>query len=128
MNLNKRFYGIKFPLKNSEQGFYFDLTKNSKEAVKSNLYHLLMTTKGSRLYRPEFGTRIMDFLFEPMDNQTYEAVQNEIISAVQTNIQGIDIENIELTVDENNKAISLNVKYSYNEGLFLVKDVLNISL
>lgn len=128
MNLNKKYYGIKFPFKNSEQGFYFDLTTSPKDAVKSNLFHLVMTRKGSRLYKPEFGTRVMDYLFEPMDNQTYKSIEDEIVSAVQANLQGIIIEKVDTVVDEISKSVSLDIKYSYNEGLFIVKDVLNITL
>lgn len=127
MNFNKKYYGIKFPFKNSEQGFYFDLTTSPKDAVKSNLFHLLVTRKGSRLYKPEFGTRLMDFLFEPMDNQTFESIQNEIIFAVQTNLQGINIDKVDMTTDEASHSVSLDIKYSYNEGLFVVKDVLNLT-
>jgi phage baseplate assembly protein W len=120
-----RFIGIRFPFKNSEEGFYFDLTKTAKDAVKSNLTHLLLTKKGSRLYKPDFGTNIQDFIFEPMDDQTFDLLKNEIVSAIQNNIQGINIDLIELTTE--NHVANLNVKYSYNDGVFVVKDILNLT-
>jgi len=119
-----RFFGIKFPFQNSTQGFYFDLTKTTKESVKSNLLHLLLTKKGARLYKPDFGCDLYQYIFDPMDNQTFDLIKNEIVTAIQSNIQGINIDNIEMTTDSH--ALNLQVNYSYNDGIFLVKDLLNI--
>jgi uncharacterized protein len=121
-----RFFGIKFPFQNSTQGFYFDLTKTTKESVKSNLLHLLLTKKGARLYKPDFGCDLYQYIFDPMDNQTFDLIKNEIVTAIQSNIQGINIDNIEMTTDSH--ALNLQINYSYNDGIFLVKDLLNIKI
>lgn len=120
------FFGIKFPLKNSTKGFYFDLTTTTKDQVRSNLIHLLLTKKGSRLYRPDFGCNILEYLFEPADNQTFELIKTEIIDTVRTNMQGINIDSV--TVEYEDHTVSLNVLYSFNNGAFLVKDVLNLKI
>ena len=119
-----RFFGIKFPFQNSTQGFYFDLTKTTKESVKSNLLHQKKKKKGARLYKPDFGCDLYQYIFDPMDNQTFDLIKNEIVTAIQSNIQGINIDNIEMTTDSH--ALNLQVNYSYNDGIFLVKDLLNI--
>lgn len=119
-----RFFGIKFPFQNSTQGFYFDLTKTTKEAIKSNLLHLLLTKKGGRLYKPDFGCNLHQYLFDPMDNETFDLIKNEITSCIQSNIQGINIDSIEISTESH--ALNLQVNYSYNDGIFLVKDLLNI--
>lgn len=119
-----RFFGIKFPFQNSTQGFYFDLTKTTKEAIKSNLLHLLLTKKGGRLYKPDFGCNFHQYLFDPMDNETFDLIKNEITSCIQSNIQGINIDSIEISTESH--ALNLQVNYSYNDGIFLVKDLLNI--
>lgn len=125
MVTNKKFFGIKFPFKNSESGYYFDLTTSSKDAVRSNLSHLLLTKKGNRLYKPDFGTNIQNYLFEQMDNQTFDALKNEIITSVQKNLSGITIDSIEIMTEE--KTVNLKVNYSYNDGVFLVKDILSLN-
>ena len=35
--------------------------------IRADLLHLILTRKGSRYYLPDFGTRIYEFIFEPMD-------------------------------------------------------------
>lgn len=118
------FLGIRFPFANSKDGFYFDLTKTTKESVKSNLLHLLTTRKGNRLYKPDFGSNLYQYIFQPMDDITFNQIQNEITSAVKLNIQGINIDSVEMSSEDH--TINLMINYSYNDGLFLVKDILDV--
>ena len=77
-------YGINFPFRDSRRGDYLELTQLADQQVKSDLIHLLLTRKGSRYYLPNFGTRLYEFLFEPFDGLTFDAIQSDIRDAVQT--------------------------------------------
>ena len=46
-----KYININFPFKDSDEGFYVDITSTSKDAIKADLLHLLLTNKGERLYR-----------------------------------------------------------------------------
>lgn len=118
------YFGIKFPF-TEVSGQYLELTTTEKQAVKSNLLHLIITKKGSRLYNPNFGTNIMDFLFSPIEQDTFNAIETELINSVESNMKGIKIESVGVTQD--GKTINLTVNYSYNDGIFLIKDILNVS-
>jgi phage baseplate assembly protein W len=122
---NQRFFGIKFPFQTSTDGFFFDLTKTTKDSVRSNLIHLLLTNKGNRLYKPNFGCNITQYLFDPVDEQTSENIKSEIIDAVQTNMQGIDINSVNVVKEE--KTITLQVNYSFNDGVFSYKDIIELN-
>jgi phage baseplate assembly protein W len=122
---NQRFYGIKFPFQTSTDGFFFDLTKTTKDSVRSNLIHLLLTNKGNRLYKPNFGCNITQYLFDPVDEQTSENIKAEIIDTVQTNMQGIDINSVNVIKEE--KTITLQVNYSFNDGVFSYKDIIELN-
>jgi phage baseplate assembly protein W len=76
-------YGINFPFRDSRRGDFLELTQLEAQQVKSDLIHLLLTRKGSRYYLPEFGTRLYEFLFEPFDGLTFDAIQSDIRDAVQ---------------------------------------------
>ncbi len=64
-------YGINFPFRDSFNGKYLDLSDTSNEEIRSDLIHLLLTRKGSRYFLPEFGTRLYELIFEPMDGPTF---------------------------------------------------------
>ena len=95
MVLNKT-YGINFPFKESQEGTYLSLTKTVQEEVRADLLHLILTRKGSRYYLPDFGTRIYEFIFEPMDGTTFDAIKDDIRDAVKKYIPNLEIEQISI--------------------------------
>jgi phage baseplate assembly protein W len=76
-------YGINFPFRDSLRGDYLQLTELESEEIKADLIHLLLTRKGSRYYLPTFGTRLYEFLFEPFDGLTFDAIESDIRDAVE---------------------------------------------
>lgn len=116
-------YGIQFPFMDSTDGRYFVLTTTSSDEVRTNLVHLILTRKGSRYYLPDFGTRLLEYIFEPLDGPTFADVESEIRDAVTEYIPGIQITNITITdasMDELNKGTFINDK---NERVYSVPNI-----
>lgn len=90
-------FGIDFPFSDSKDGRYLKLTKTTKEEVRASLIHLLLTRKGSRYYLPDFGTRLYDYIFEPMDSTTFQKIQNEVSESVKTYLPRLTVNSIEVT-------------------------------
>ena len=90
-------YGINFPFRDSRRGDYLELIQLADQQVKSDLIHLLLTRKGSRYYLPNFGTRLYEFLFEPFDGLTFDAIQSDIRDAVQTFMPNLLLNQITIT-------------------------------
>lgn len=90
-------FGIQFPFGESSEGKYLKLTKSVSEEIKSSLIHLLLTRKGSRYFLPSFGTKLYDYIFEPMDENTFTKIRNEVSEAVKEFMPQISIDNIEVT-------------------------------
>lgn len=95
MGLEKT-YGIKFPFRESKEGKYLSLTNNVAEEIRADLLHLILTRKGSRYYLPDFGTRIYEFIFEPMDGPTFDAIKSDIRVAVDKFIPNLQINEISI--------------------------------
>ena len=87
-------YGINFPFRDSPVGDYLSLSVTTEEEIRSNLLHLLLTRRGSRYYLPTFGTRLYEFIFEPLDAQTFNSMKDEIYEQVRTYIPNLTITNI----------------------------------
>ena len=87
-------YGINFPFRDSRRGDYLALTEFENQEVKADLIHLLLTRKGSRYFLPDFGTRLYEFIFEPFDNLTFDAIQSDIRDAVANYMPGLLLNNI----------------------------------
>ena len=70
--------GLSFPL-----GFvgsrFFNRTKTIEEQAEHNLRNLLLTNLGERVNQPEFGSRLLEVVFEFKDDSLIEEVINEAV-------------------------------------------------
>lgn len=94
---NGKTYGINFPFRDSFKGTYFDLSETTDEEIRSNLIHLLLTKKGTRYYLPNFGTRLMEYIFDPLDGPTFSDLESEIRDSVSEFIPNLTITNITIS-------------------------------
>jgi phage baseplate assembly protein W len=121
---------ITFPFKDSPKGEYLKLSTTNKEAVKSDLLHLIMTNKGERLYLPEFGTNIRKFLMEPNDNITLGNIENEIQESVNKFMPFLNINMVSVINESPNSVygVRINIGYSVKDDTFTYNDELIISI
>ena len=90
-------FGINFPFRDSRKGYYMEMTESPEEEIRADFIHLLLTRKGTRYFLPDFGTRLYQFIFEPMDNRTFDAIEAEIRDAVRKYIPNLRIDKITIT-------------------------------
>lgn len=73
---------------------YSDLNKNygllgntnplseDENAINDSLDNILTTIPGERLFNPHFGARVMDKVFDPINNHTSFAMMTDMIVAI----------------------------------------------
>ncbi len=116
-------YGINFPFRDSYDGKYLDLSEVNDEEIRTDLIHLLLTRKGTRYYLPDFGTRLYEFIFEPLDGPTFSEIEAEIRASVEEYIPGITITKIDISAaseGEENKGTYIN---DNDERVYRVSDI-----
>lgn len=127
--MSDKYINIRYPFQDSTKGFFVELNQTTKDAVKSDLLHLLLTNKGSRYYLPEFGTNLRRYIFQPNDSPTHNEIISEIQVAVDTYIPGLKINDISVTIDPNDENISIvNVRFSIGQGVFEETDFIEFSI
>jgi len=99
----KTFLNIRFPFRDDPEGKFVEMTTDYKLAIKSDLMHLLLTNKGERLYMPDFGANLRQYLFEPNDTVGTEGIKKEINTAVQKYIPNLTITELSVTPSEDNR-------------------------
>jgi phage baseplate assembly protein W len=87
-------YGIAFPFNSSTDGKYLKLTQTSTDEIRTDLVHLLLTRKGSRYFLPDFGTRLYEYIFEPLDSPTFNNIESEIRESCEKYLPQLKITNI----------------------------------
>jgi phage baseplate assembly protein W len=99
----KQFYNVKYPfVDESTNGYMFDLATNPIERAKSEVMHLILTPKGQRIRKPDFGTNLIKFIFDMNDELSWEDVKAEIRDAAKKWLNGITIKNISVRRGEDN--------------------------
>jgi phage baseplate assembly protein W len=91
---NGKSYGVTFPFRDSFDGKYLDTTDFEDDEIRSSLIHLLLTRKGARYFLPEFGTRLYEYIFEPLDGPTFNQIEAEIRDSVEQFIPNLLINKI----------------------------------
>jgi len=88
-------FNIDFPLKDSDKGYFLDLTEDQRNGLLADIKHILSTTKGTRYYRPSFGTNLKKYLFNPNDEITHADIKGEIQTTLKEYFPNITIQSIE---------------------------------
>jgi len=116
-------YGINFPFRESFTGRYLDTSDTTDEEVRTDLIHLILTRRGSRYFLPDFGTRLYEYIFEPLDGPTFSDIESEIRDSVEKYLPNLLITNIEIkdaSEGEENKGTFIN---SQGEREFTVQGI-----
>jgi phage baseplate assembly protein W len=146
-------YGITFPFRDSFDGKYLDLTDYEEDEIKTDLIHLLLTRKGSRYFLPNFGTRLYEYIFEPLDGPTFNEIESEIKDAVSTYIPNLLVTSVkvepiispdgqsdftttfpetgEVTLPDlatNEHTAKVTINYSITSGVFNTSDFIIINI
>ena len=122
---NEQSININFPFKDSPKGFFLDLNRDTNNAVKADLAHLLLTKKGDRLYMPTFGTDLITFLFQPTDEITKTDMKTTIQNSIDQFIPNLQVDDIIITtVEDNENAFRVRVEYTVTDDVFAAADYL----
>jgi len=125
------FINIKFPFEQeTTDGWIFKSDKSQKEIIRSNLLLLLLTEKNERYYKPDYGTNLRKFFFEPNDMITEGEITKDIRDTINKYIPNIKLDKIEFdrTIQEiNPNAIAVKLGFTYTEDYFTFTDQLSIN-
>lgn len=89
----------------------FNKTYSTQEQAKFDLINLLLTSKGERLFNPEFGTDLRPVLFEPITEDIVPLIKNIVTTSVDTYVPAVVVSDVTVKKDEDNNTISITVTY-----------------
>ena len=108
--------GIKFPIQIvSEERKCLDLNLTKAQMIKSQLMHVLFTPLGQRIRQPNFGTNLIQFLFNPNENETFSDVMSTLKQTIKKWVPDCALESIEMIETDNGLGLNAIIRYSVNE-------------
>lgn len=110
-------FGIRFPFNiKSDEKTFVDLDKTAGEGIKSQIMHLIFTPMGQRIRKPLFGSKLIQFIFNPVDSQTYGDVVSEIKDMIKRNIPNCNLDDINVYEIDEGRGLVASIKYSVTEN------------
>ena len=104
--------GIDFPFARvPNKDGYFKTTKTTVESIKNNIKLLLQTQVGERVFQPNLGMSIKDFLFEQLTTDTTIMIENNIVDVFEKWLPYVELSNIEIKQNDNN---SLEIRLAFS--------------
>lgn len=114
---NLKRYGVKFPITvQSADNTLIDLNQTKEDEVYSELVHLIFTPKGQRLRDPNFGTRLIQFIFNPNDSETWGDILTEIKDTVCKYIPSCSIKDLTINESDNGVGLRVDMKYTVKQN------------
>jgi len=115
--------GYGFPL---DGNAVFIPTFTTREKLKANLVNYLLTNKGERLFRPDFGGDLRNLLFEAILDSTTDALQIRIQNDINKYFPEIVVKQIEFINEPDRNEITFNLVYQIEN--FGIEDEITIEL
>lgn len=85
-------------------------TLTNIELVKRDLLNHFNTPMGSRVMRPDFGTRIHEFLFDPFDDYTKAAIMEDTVRVIQTEPR-VELVSLDVYKDQHSLSILITLLF-----------------
>lgn len=101
--------GLSFPLQSNVQGGL----KLSAEAqkVKESIWLILRTDLGERVYRPDFGCRLSELAFAPLNNDTLLRIRIYVLEALRKWEPRIEVDEVRADPDPIAGRVNIVIDY-----------------
>lgn len=125
----KKYINIHFPFRDDPDGKFLQLNTDSKQAIKSDLMHLILTNQNERLYMPDFGANLRQYIFEMNDEPSRVAIKTELSEAIRKFIPNLKITELTVTqLTDDEHAVIVRIDYIVTTAAFQSSDFVELKL
>ena len=105
--------GIDFPFGRVPNGDgYFKSTKTTIDAIKNNIKLLLQTNQGERLFQPNLGMNLKNYLFQQMTEETSIQIENDIVDVFSRWLPFVELKDIQITNRDEVNQLVINIVFN----------------
>ena len=107
----KTIRGLEWPVKTSNTGGMFSNNYN-EESIKSGLIQLLLTDRGERPMRLDFGTELKRSVFAPLDGATVSQLRQSILDSISKYETRVVVRSLQLTPISDKSQLNVSLVFS----------------
>ena len=109
--------GLAWPCRTANTGGMFSRNYN-ETSIKDSLIQLILTQRGERPMRLDYGTELRHSVFAPMDSQTVKTLENSILAAIERYEPRVLIRSFRLNPREETSEMFLEIAFSVKNNVF----------
>lgn len=109
-----RYKGLVLPVVKWSGGYF--TTRATKDLIRSSIRMILHTRIGERIMLPEFGSRLHELAFEPMDDILRQLARTFVIDAITRWEPRVTLREVKITTDADNSRFGIVAIYIINEN------------
>tara|TARA_R110000824_G_scaffold169723_2_gene346860 strand:+ start:324 stop:734 length:411 start_codon:yes stop_codon:yes gene_type:complete len=117
-----RVLGVAFPMRHNGVGGVVTANENLG-SLRDGIIQLLMTRKGARVMRPNFGTDLRAAMFEPLDTQLVETLRAQITKAITVYEPRVILKSLHLVPDYEKNTLYIKLSMSSKDDLLNTETV-----
>jgi len=119
MEKRKRYFGIKFPFtKENNDEIFLDLNQNFVDKAKSDMFHAIFTPKGQRVRMPDFGTNLIQFIFDDNTQTTWDKIRDEISATTEKYVPSVKVTDVEVYTEcDDDHMVFVTIKFTVTNGV-----------
>jgi phage baseplate assembly protein W len=114
--------GLAFPMMLDGIGGVLTQSENLG-ALRDGVIQLIMTSRGARVMRPDYGTDIRKSVFEPMDTATLQTLRGQIAQTIATYEPRVVVQQLNLIPDEDRNTLTISLVLSTKNDLLTTTSV-----
>ena len=92
----------------------FDPNYETRAAVRNNITNYFLTNPGERPGKPSFGGGLRLFIFEQIENDTFDNLREDLQRKFSLQFPNVTVESIVIEAQEDFNSITVKIKYSIN--------------
>ena len=84
----------------------------NENAVKASIENILGTSRGSRIFLPQFASGLNSFPFEPINQRILDNFSDNMKETIELWDNRVNVQGVNLVTDPDNNTISATVSFS----------------
>ena len=114
--------GLSFPMMLNGIGGVLTQSENLG-ALRDGVIQLIMTSRGARVMRPDYGTDLRKSVFEPMDTTTIQTLRGQITQTIATYEPRVVVQQLNIIPDESRNSLTVSLVLSTKNDLLTTASV-----
>tara|TARA_R100000458_G_C8240251_1_gene219528 strand:+ start:798 stop:1208 length:411 start_codon:yes stop_codon:yes gene_type:complete len=112
----KQIFGMAFPMRLEGAGGYVAQNENLR-SLRDCVTQLILTGRGSRVMRPDYGTDLRASVFEQLNDDIVQKLRTQILNAIAKYEPRVIVEGVTVVPDYENNQINIKLAVKSKDDL-----------